>query len=271
MGYSRQIMQLDSIDLRILRELQEDGSLTNVELARRVHLSPSPCLARVKAMEAAGVISKYVALADPKAVGLGPVGVHQHQPEGAVARIAGRLRAPHRRARRGDGVLPDDRRQRLPDPRGHRRHPGAGALHPRAADADPRHREDPVVVRVEAGSLQDGAAVAGDVEWDSRIVADEPGRRIAWRSLAGADLPNEGELVFGPGRAGWGTEVRLTWRFDPPAGRLGDFVARLSHAPHAMGMLVLRRFKSLAETGEVPTLAHTPTTRDDPDPYGAFE
>jgi uncharacterized membrane protein len=111
----------------------------------------------------------------------------------------------------------------------------------------------------------------GDVEWDSRIVADEPGRRIAWRSLAGADLPNEGELVFGPGRAGWGTEVRLTWRFDPPAGRLGDFVARLSHAPHAMGMLVLRRFKSLAETGEVPTLAHTPTTRDDPDPYGAFE
>jgi Lrp/AsnC family leucine-responsive transcriptional regulator len=64
-------MQLDAVDLRILRELQEDGSLTNVELARRVHLSPSPCLARVKAMEAAGVIRQYVALADPKAVGLG--------------------------------------------------------------------------------------------------------------------------------------------------------------------------------------------------------
>ncbi|MBA2965457.1 MULTISPECIES: Lrp/AsnC family transcriptional regulator [Ramlibacter] len=64
-------MQLDAIDLRILRELQDDGSLTNVELARRVHLSPSPCLARVKALEAAGVIRQYVALADPKAVGLG--------------------------------------------------------------------------------------------------------------------------------------------------------------------------------------------------------
>jgi DNA-binding Lrp family transcriptional regulator len=64
-------MQLDAVDLRILRELQEDGSLTNVELARRVHLSPSPCLARVKALEAAGVIRQYVALADPKAVGLG--------------------------------------------------------------------------------------------------------------------------------------------------------------------------------------------------------
>ena len=64
-------MQLDSIDLRILSELQRDGSLTNVELSRRVHLSPSPCLARVKAMEAAGVIRQYVALADPKALGLG--------------------------------------------------------------------------------------------------------------------------------------------------------------------------------------------------------
>lgn len=62
---------LDAIDLRILNELQQDGSLTNVELARRVHLSPSPCLARVKALEARGVIQGYVALTDPKALGLG--------------------------------------------------------------------------------------------------------------------------------------------------------------------------------------------------------
>lgn len=64
-------MQLDTMDLRILRELQDDGALTNVELARRVHLSPSPCLARVKALEQSGVIRRYVALADPKALGLG--------------------------------------------------------------------------------------------------------------------------------------------------------------------------------------------------------
>lgn len=64
-------MQLDSIDFRILAELQQDGSLTNVELARRVHLSPSPCLARVKALEAAGVIERYVALASAKQLGLG--------------------------------------------------------------------------------------------------------------------------------------------------------------------------------------------------------
>ena len=66
-----QHMKLDTLDLRILAELQADGSLSNVELARRVHLSPSPCLARVKALEAAGVIQRYVALANAAALGLG--------------------------------------------------------------------------------------------------------------------------------------------------------------------------------------------------------
>jgi Lrp/AsnC family transcriptional regulator, leucine-responsive regulatory protein len=64
-------MKLDAIDRRILAELQEDSAMTNVELARRVHLSPSPCLTRVKALEAAGVIRRYVALADPHLLGLG--------------------------------------------------------------------------------------------------------------------------------------------------------------------------------------------------------
>lgn len=63
-------MKLDVTDLRILAELQADGSLSNVELARRVHLSPSPCLARVKALEAAGVIERYVAITNPQALGL---------------------------------------------------------------------------------------------------------------------------------------------------------------------------------------------------------
>ena len=64
-------MKLDIIDLRILAELQNDGALSNVALAKKVHLSPSPCLARVKALEAAGVISRYVALANAGALGLG--------------------------------------------------------------------------------------------------------------------------------------------------------------------------------------------------------
>src|ERR1700678_573037 len=59
----------DAINLRILAELQEDCSLSNVDLAERVGLSPSPCLARVRALEEAGMILRRVALLDPVKVG----------------------------------------------------------------------------------------------------------------------------------------------------------------------------------------------------------
>jgi len=62
--------KLDKTDLRILSQLQQDASLSNVELAAKVSLSPSPTLARVKQMEAEGVIARYVALVDPHALGL---------------------------------------------------------------------------------------------------------------------------------------------------------------------------------------------------------
>jgi DNA-binding Lrp family transcriptional regulator len=63
------IVQLDSIDVAILEALQDDGRLSNLELAQRVHLSPSACLRRVKQLEEADVIARYVALLNPKAVG----------------------------------------------------------------------------------------------------------------------------------------------------------------------------------------------------------
>jgi DNA-binding Lrp family transcriptional regulator len=62
-------LQLDAIDRSILDELQRDGRLSNVDLAQRVHLSPSACLRRVKQLEDAGVIDRYVALVNAKAVG----------------------------------------------------------------------------------------------------------------------------------------------------------------------------------------------------------
>jgi Lrp/AsnC family transcriptional regulator, leucine-responsive regulatory protein len=62
-------LQLDAIDRAILTELQHNGKLSNVELAQRVHLSPSACLRRVKQLEEAGVIAQTVALLNPKAVG----------------------------------------------------------------------------------------------------------------------------------------------------------------------------------------------------------
>lgn len=63
-------MKLDAADLRILRALQRNARLTNVALAAAVGLSPSPCLARVRALERRGLISRYVALLDPEQVGL---------------------------------------------------------------------------------------------------------------------------------------------------------------------------------------------------------
>ena len=62
-------VKLDAIDRAILAELQQEGRLSNLELAQRVHLSPSACLRRVKALEDSGVIAQYVALVNPKAVG----------------------------------------------------------------------------------------------------------------------------------------------------------------------------------------------------------
>ncbi len=62
-------MDLDATDWKILRELQRDGRLTNVELASRVGLSPPPCLRRVQALERAGVIAGYRALLDAAALG----------------------------------------------------------------------------------------------------------------------------------------------------------------------------------------------------------
>lgn len=61
---------LDKTDWNILAALQENGRISNVDLAEEVHLSPSPCLARVKALEESGVIRRYVALLDPVAAGL---------------------------------------------------------------------------------------------------------------------------------------------------------------------------------------------------------
>lgn len=63
-------ISLDSFDHAILRELQEDGRMTNQDLADRIGLSPSPCLRRTKRLESEGVIDRYVALVDPVKAGL---------------------------------------------------------------------------------------------------------------------------------------------------------------------------------------------------------
>lgn len=64
-----QKVKLDAIDLKILAELQANGRITNVELAKRVDISAPPCLRRVRALEEAGLIRGYHADLDPKLLG----------------------------------------------------------------------------------------------------------------------------------------------------------------------------------------------------------
>lgn len=69
MGKDDALRRIDDIDRAILRCLQDDGRVTNVELAARVGLSPPPCLRRVKALEDAGIIRGYHADLDAKTLG----------------------------------------------------------------------------------------------------------------------------------------------------------------------------------------------------------
>ncbi len=81
---------LDKIDWRLLKELQGDGRITNVELARRVGITAPPCLRRVRALEEAGIISGYCALVDEKMTGFdvsafAMVGLHSQSEADLVA------------------------------------------------------------------------------------------------------------------------------------------------------------------------------------------
>lgn len=86
-------------------------------------------------------------------------------------------------------------------------------------------------------------------DWTSEVTEDVPGRRIAWRTLPGSDLPNSGSVEFIPGRLGE-TTVRHTLQFDPPGGVVGQAIASAFHQmPEKMVQDDLRRFKTLMEAG----------------------
>lgn len=79
-------MKLDRIDRRILTEMQQNGRISNLELAERVGLSPTPCSRRVKQLEEAGIIRRHVTLLDPdrlnlKLTALIQISMDRHTPD----------------------------------------------------------------------------------------------------------------------------------------------------------------------------------------------
>jgi len=107
-------------------------------------------------------------------------------------------------------------------------------------------------------------STGGRVEWGAEVFADEPGTRIAWRSLEGSDIANAGTVTFKDGPPGRDTVVSLVINYEPPAGPLGKLVAQLMpQEPGKVGGKALRRFKQLMETGEIATAEYRPGMTSD--------
>jgi uncharacterized membrane protein len=100
------------------------------------------------------------------------------------------------------------------------------------------------------------------VEWDAEIIEDRPNEVISWRSLSGSDVDTAGSVHFTPAPGGRGTEVRVSLKYDPPAGKAGAMVARLfGEAPEQQIEGDLCRFKQLMEAGEIPRTTGQPRGR----------
>jgi uncharacterized membrane protein len=91
----------------------------------------------------------------------------------------------------------------------------------------------------------------GSVKWDAEIVEDRPNERIAWRSLADADVENRGSVEFTRAHGDRGSVVRVKMEYSPPAGRIGSWFAKLfGESPESQVREDLRRFKRMMEIGE---------------------
>ena len=127
-----------------------------------------------------------------------------------------------------------------------------------------------IMAHLESVTVQDNtrshwvakAPFGSTVAWDAEIINEKPGEMIAWRSTENADIPNTGSVWFKSAPEGRGTEVKVNIEYNPPAGVLGMAIAKLfGEEPNQQVTDDLRHFKSLMETGEIPTNGGQPLTR----------
>lgn len=98
------------------------------------------------------------------------------------------------------------------------------------------------------------APLGQTVEWDAEIVEDDANELIAWRSLPGSTIENNGRVSFRDAHGFGGTEVDVVLEYQPPLGSASIALARLfGEQPWQQVRNDLRRFKQVMETGEVPT------------------
>lgn len=100
------------------------------------------------------------------------------------------------------------------------------------------------------------------IEWETEIIAELPGRMISWHSLKGSQVKIEGTVSFLKAPADLGTMVLLSLSYKIPGGRLTEIVTRMTgEDPKTLILTNLRRLKSYLETGEVPTTKGQPSGR----------
>lgn len=139
-----------------------------------------------------------------------------------------------------------------------------------------RRWQEPHVLTAIMGDLADVGALEGNrsrwvargrdneqVEWETQLTEQVPGERVRWSSPPGSEFTADGEVRFRPAPGGRGTEAHLRMHFEP-AGAVQRVLIKtvLGEVPNLVAEKVLRRFKSLIETGEIPTLAQQPAARD---------
>jgi uncharacterized membrane protein len=93
------------------------------------------------------------------------------------------------------------------------------------------------------------------IQWEAEIINEVPNELLAWKSIGDADVPNAGSLHFREAPDGRGTEVRIVVEYEPPAGHVGAWIAKLvKENPDAQVREALRRFKQIAEAGDILTV-----------------
>jgi uncharacterized membrane protein len=97
------------------------------------------------------------------------------------------------------------------------------------------------------------------ISWRASVINDKEPSLIAWQSEPGSEVPNAGSVRFEPAPGDEGTEVTVALEYDPPGGKIGGFLAKLSpDAPSRQVADALRRLKALFEAGEIPVTEGQP-------------
>lgn len=111
------------------------------------------------------------------------------------------------------------------------------------------HLESVTVLDDKRSHWKAKAPLGYTVEWDAEATGEVENERISWHSVEGSEIPNSGVVEFRP-TTNRGTEVRVTLTYEPPAGKLGSWIAWMfGEEPSVQVAEDLRRFKSLMETG----------------------